>query len=238
MSVSATNADTPVRVQSLSQFVEEVRKMRKAWGIDEHIDLWFRGESNKYPRSVLRPALYRPPSDRVTDMKDVPELLRIEAKLYEEFKRIGLQLINGTVQIEDEEWDWYFLMRHHGAPTRLLDWSDGALVALHFTLKEKTRDAMSRVKPDGQEQQVPRVYVLDPDRLKNALRRATDDYRHEKENWERYVEKHPYFTHGEDSGEAWELAYIPGDTTELQLLPIPSPPLVMDFPHISRRVAA
>jgi hypothetical protein len=81
MSVSATNADTPVRVQSLSQFVEEVRKMRKAWGIDEHNDLWFRGESKKYPRSVLRPALYRPPSDRVTDMKDVPELLRIEGEI-------------------------------------------------------------------------------------------------------------------------------------------------------------
>lgn len=30
------------------------------------------------------------------------------------------------------EWEWMFLMRHHGSPSRLLDWSENPLVGLYF----------------------------------------------------------------------------------------------------------
>jgi len=36
----------------------------------------------------------------------------------------------------------------------------------------------------------------------------------------------------------WEFAYLPADKEEREGLPIPPLPLVLDFPHITRRVAA
>ena len=104
------------KVTSLSGYVERVREYRQFWRRPEHKELWFRGEEQKH-ETFLLPKLYRPVKGRT--MKPVPEILEIENDLYEEFQHSGFQLSNE--KIEDEDWDWYFLMEHHGAPTHLLD---------------------------------------------------------------------------------------------------------------------
>lgn len=70
----------------------------------------------------------------------IPRLLEIENRLYNEFQRCGVQLCDQQPGEAEWDWDWYFLMQHHGAATRLLDWSDGALIALHFALRNKNGD--------------------------------------------------------------------------------------------------
>lgn len=54
-------------------------------------------------------------------------------------------------------WDLYALMQHHGLPTRLLDWSESALVALFFALTSE---------PDSDSDRA--IWVLNPYELNKA----------------------------------------------------------------------
>lgn len=208
-------------VHSLSEFIERVSALRDSWGLAKHKELWFRGESRNYAETNLRPKLYRPAPNLA--LKPVPKLLEIENDLYKEFQRNAVELSNEKTSEEDWGWDSYFLMQHHSAPTRLLDWSDGSLMALHFALRNKADDS-----------EHARVYVLEPYRLMDKLTELPEVTIH-KEEWKAYVGNHPSYDLKEDE---WEDAYLPGDEEDLMEMKVPRPPLVMEFPHITRRIAA
>jgi hypothetical protein len=211
-------AEEPVK--SLGEFVERVRKLRESWALPGHKELWFRGESRDYGDTILRPELYRPGKVGAA-LKAIPELLKIENDLYEEFRRIAAERCNE--RISEEDWDWYFLMQHHDGPTRLLDWSDGSFMALHFALRNKADDGYDA-----------RVYVLEPQRLSDELKQLPD-VKELEEDWKKYVAKHP--SYGWDADE-WEAAYLPADEEDLKEIYMPRPPVVMDFALITRRIAA
>jgi hypothetical protein len=209
------------KVTSLSEYVDRVRSIRQFWGLPEYQELWFRCEDRKY-QPALRPKLYRPPQTRA--MKPIPDLLKIEHDLYDDFQRCGSQLADD--EVEDEDWDWYFLMQHHGATTRLFDWSDGGLIALHFAVWP--RENKGNYPSDAF------VYVLEPYRLVEKLK-ALPELDSTKQQWKAFVEKRPSEQFSEDE---WDRAYLPAKAEVLKELSVPNAPLLIDFPHITRRVAA
>jgi hypothetical protein len=106
--------------RSIEGFTKIVCAARDEWHLQEVLP-WFRGHSDA--EWALTPKFYR--------QRDKTRLN--EDNVREEFITRAPTLSDVT---PGNRWDWYFLMQHHGAPTRLLDWTEGALIALYFAVRE------------------------------------------------------------------------------------------------------
>lgn len=136
-----------IAVNSISEYVKQVTEISSSWGDEEcFIGPWFRGIGNSDEFKLL-PRLYREPN--IDPLKE-------EAKIRVAFSSRALPYLASTQK--REPWDWYFLMQHYGVPTRLLDWTESALVALYFALHSRK----------AKQRSFPAVWVLDPFEL-NAI---------------------------------------------------------------------
>jgi len=99
---------------------------------------WFRGHINaEWP---LCPKIFR--------LQSAARPIRvIEDEIRQEFTMRAPGL-SGT-RIADP-WESYFTMQHYGAPTRLLDWTEGALIGLYFATRDHVPPADAA------------VWILDP----------------------------------------------------------------------------
>lgn len=123
-------------VTGVDDLIRRVEGIQREW---EPALPWFRGEvgDEDYP---LTPTLYRVKSGTHYDENWLLQTFRQEAPI------LNLPLLPETRRIDQ----WMFLARHVGLPTRLLDWTEGALIALNFVLRQ-----------DG----LPVIWMLNPHKL-------------------------------------------------------------------------
>jgi hypothetical protein len=135
---SSTNA--------VSTFLVEVTRIRDEWRAEDKkkadcqedsddfkpTQLWFRGVD--CANHELKPEVYRKREDK---LRKFPVKEPDEDEIRHGFKSRAIQLMP-TGRLPENDKEWYFLMRHYGAPTRLLDWTDGALLALYFAVTTLT----------------------------------------------------------------------------------------------------
>ncbi len=110
-------------VSTIEEFItaiNEVKEKEEKGGNES--DLIFRGQPEDWE---LLPKLAR--------LNIKGEIGNIEKLLINKFKRASLPLVEHR---PDNDWDVIALGQHHGLPTRLLDWTYSALIALWFAVKD------------------------------------------------------------------------------------------------------
>ncbi|SRR6266851_510 len=84
---------------------------------------WYRGQKIKHWR--LLPNIVR---QHCFDEE-------VEDEIREEFV-VRAPALSRFETLPTNDWDFYFLMQHYGAPTRLLDWTESVLIALYFAIRD------------------------------------------------------------------------------------------------------
>ena len=110
---------------SVPRFLELVAKHRALVRQDHGlVPLWFRGHRDvswKLATTLKRQGI---------GPDQEPELVN-------RFRQNAVNYLGAQSPPDDAEWDWMFLMRHHGAPSRLLDWTESALIGLYFAVEQR-----------------------------------------------------------------------------------------------------
>ena len=132
-------------ITSVTQLINTVKEDLQNW--EEECMPWFRGESGNQPALCPKIANYT---------------YNQENYLLQSFRRQAGGLAN--VPPREHVDLWLFLAQHYGVPTRLLDWTEGALHALYFAI--------------NRDNSYPRIYMLNPRKLNElaGLRTYSPNY--------------------------------------------------------------
>jgi FRG domain len=124
-----------IGIDSVSDFLKSIEEARNKESARGNVaDFIFRGQPTDKP---LLPKLARPPLHA--------DLENREKLMVDEFIRTCPGLSNLA---PESNWEFLSLAQHHGLPTRLLDWTYGALGALWFAVETEPEDSGSEKDKD------------------------------------------------------------------------------------------
>jgi hypothetical protein len=126
--MSAMTREFDTQIASVQGYLDVIEKIKNnSEGSGNKADLIFRGQNVDEP---LRPKLSRLFENGELNGNDI---LKVEELILDDFERGMLPF---TEFKPDNKWDLLALAQHHGLPTRLLDWTYSALVALWFAVEK------------------------------------------------------------------------------------------------------
>ena len=127
-------------IRDLEHFLKAIRD----FGGRGPAQTYFRGQGERVEQlmpSIGRKQYYAGKSVTFSEKQERSLLKRFRRYAYEYFRRVPT------------EWETLFLARHHGLPTRLLDWTSNPLVALYFAASHQSDD-VARSAPGGGERKL------------------------------------------------------------------------------------
>ena len=159
-----------VKVCSLTDYCELTSYVGKKWreqslqhfGHEKEysgtITPWFRGTINI--ATSLTPTLARA---WLEAGRGFPSIFDLEEYFYSRFARHARALLEG--KLPEDEVEWNCLMRRHGIPSRLLDWTIGSLIALGHATHWDWQDSVHSSYPNSSASNSSAVWMLQPQRL-------------------------------------------------------------------------
>jgi hypothetical protein len=121
------------KAESLAEFLKVIKETTPAGEAHARLRWWFRGQRKI---EALNPRVFRDDFEVPKEPRDEdPEerRLRAERHLFREFNDYVSSLVDPKVS----EHEMYFIQRHYGMPSRLLDWSLDPLIGLYFATEKK-----------------------------------------------------------------------------------------------------
>jgi hypothetical protein len=122
-------------IDSISEYLDYIQYFEHYWN---QAEMWFRGVTNKDFKLV--PSIYR---KHIWNYNQ-----NLAEDMFHQFIRHA-KCLNPKYK-DFDKWEWYQVQQHYGLPTRLLDWTEGSLIALYFAVRQIGNN------------DTPAVWVIDP----------------------------------------------------------------------------